>query len=158
MRGQKNLARSNFLIVSRGYSLQSWESSFRPPRREHALPGCVEGRCTKRLPFSEGGCHPPWFPPLHCRYYHHHRERQRTRPSSEQLRLEGLGRSMQRYHGNQTRRPPSLPTVHSTVGLRSAFAKMQRYFDNGNYPRQGHVHSFLSDPRRFFFIQTLPSV
>ena len=109
----------------------------------------------QRLPFPKGGCHPPWFPPHHRRYHHHH-ERQRTRPSSEQLRFVGLGRSMQCYHGNQTRRPPPLPTVHSTVGLRDPRSKMQRYFDNGNYPRQGHVPAPVSPWSPVaFFIQTL---
>lgn len=105
---------------------------FAHPVEKHArLPGCVEGRCTNgyrsrraavgnpSLPPSPP--HPlvptapplpsPSLPPLAGA------SGNGLRSSSEQPRFEGLGRSMQRHHGNQTRRPPPLPTVHSTAGL-----------------------------------------
>jgi len=115
---------------SRLYS--AWNGSFRSPLREARTAGvALKGDAPTvtvpagRLPFPFGcsllSAPPSLLPP------------QRVATDSTlvgtTLGFEGLGRSMQRYHGNQTRRPPPLPTVHSTVGrLRSAF-------ENATVPR-----------------------
>lgn len=133
---------------------------FAHPVEKHALLAGLRGRAMhQRLPFPKGGgCQSPLDTPLRSTTTTTTRasEWQRTRPSSEQPRFEGLGRSMQRHHGNQTRRPPPLPTVHSTAGL-AIRVRMQRYLGNGNYPlaKDTFLRARFSprarEPRRIFY-------
>lgn len=132
---------------------------FNHPLEKHALPELRRRAMHQRLPFPWGGCHPPsvvLFSPLHRRYYRRS-EWQRTRPSSEQpwVSKGWGGRCSVTMETRRAVRHPFPRCIQPWVDC-DPRSKMQRYLDNGNYPRQGHVSPprplLCPKPWRNFFL------
>lgn len=76
----------------------------------------------RQLAFSKGAVTPPSIPPLLV-----------TDSTLVGTPVEGLERSMQCFHRNQTRCPPPLPTVHSTVGCSLRFKTYRCFPSNSSH-------------------------
>jgi len=101
----------------------------------------------QRLPFPRGGCHPPWFS-LRSTI---------ATTTTTTTTTSGNGLDPRRNNpGSKGWGGRCSVTVETRRAVRHPFprciqpwgcdprSKMQRYLDNGNYPRQGHVSAYAS--------------
>lgn len=117
--------------------------SFRSPRREaHTLPGCVEGRCTNGYRSRRAVAIPLG-------------SRRSTVVTTTTITSNGLD-PRRNNSGSKGWGGRCSVTMETRRAVRHPFprciqpwgcdprSKMQRYFDNGNYPHQGHVPAPVS--------------